>query len=222
MKRATLLAILKKLTGWITDIEYYGLENIPKEGGLIITLNHISYLDSVVLIVNPVRSDLTALVTDKYQKNPIFRYFINSAEGIWIDRTKADFAAFKVAIEVLKQGKVLGVAPEGTRSKTGQLNEGKPGTVLLTMKTNVPILPVGVIGTEDGFSKLKRFQKPKMVANFGKPYHLPPMTRENKETYMQDCTEEIMCQIAALLPESYRGFYANHARVKELLAEQQG
>ena len=76
---------------------------------------------------NPVRSDLTALIAKEYRDNLFFRLIILAADVIWLDRSKADFTAFRQAVDVVKQGGVIGIAPEGTRSRVGQLLEGKPG-----------------------------------------------------------------------------------------------
>lgn len=218
MKRRTLFNIVRFLLHHLTRCEYVGIENLPKEGGVILATNHLSQLDTPVLMLNPGRPDITALVTTKYQSFLFMRWFINTANGIWIDRTKADFTAFRAAIDELRKGKVLGIAPEGTRSRDYQLQQGKPGTILLALKTDAPIVPVAITGTETGFHKIFRFQKPHFTIRVGKPFHLPALSRDNREEAMQELTDEIMCRIAVMLPEEYRGFYRNHPRVKELLS----
>jgi 1-acyl-sn-glycerol-3-phosphate acyltransferase len=222
MKRETLNSIFAFFMDAFTHYEYIGADNIPKEGGVIVVTNHMSRIDIFVLALNPTRPHITALVADNYQKNPLFKVILNAAEIIWLDRTKADFGAFRVALEALKQGHCLGIAVEGTRSQTGQLLEGKPGTVLLATKSEVPIVPVGLAGTETTFSDLLHFRRPKIVARFGPAFRLPPLQRDSRDEDMKQYTDEIMCRIAATLPEKYHGFYANHPRLKELLAEQAG
>lgn len=223
MKRATLARIVRFLFHALTRTVYEGVENLPATGGLIVATNHLSQLDTPLLMINPGRSeDLTALVTDKYQRFGFMRWFVNTAGGIWIDRTKADFSAFRAAIDAIKAGRAVGIAPEGTRSTSGGLQQGKPGTILLALKSEAPIVPVGIHGTEAGFNKIFTLRRPHFTARFGRPFTLPPVSRENREQAMQDLTDEIMCQIAALLPESYRGYYRDFPRVRELLAEQAG
>ena len=112
---------------------------------MIIATNHLSLVDTPVLFDNPRRPDITALVTTKYMKYPFVKWFINSGEGIWIDRDTADFGAFRKAVEALKRGWAVGISPEGTRSHDGQLQEGKPGAVLLALRSNVPIVPVACL-----------------------------------------------------------------------------
>jgi 1-acyl-sn-glycerol-3-phosphate acyltransferase len=219
MKRQTLQKLVDFLLHTLTRVEYSGLENIPREGGVIIATNHLSRLDIPTLYVNPIRRDVTALIADKYAENWFFGWFTRTSEAIYIDRSKADFSAFRDAISALKAGRAIGIAPEGTRSEIGKLLEGKAGTVLLALKSDAPIVPVGIAGTDTAVAQMRSLRRPAIHAVFGKPFHLPPLGRENREEALKQDTDEIMCRIAALLPEKYHGFYAGHARLKELLAE---
>jgi 1-acyl-sn-glycerol-3-phosphate acyltransferase len=219
MKRETLQHIADRLIHITCRITYLGLENIPLEGGVIIATNHNSRMDSLLLFITPNRKDITALVADKYQKYPLFKWILVTAGIIWLDRENADFGALRAAVEVLKQGVALGIAPEGTRSKNAQLQEGKPGTALVALRANVPIVPVGITGSENIFTKIFTFQRPKVTIRFGKPITLAPLLRDQREQQMQQYTDEIMCRIAALMPESYRGYYSNHPRLNELIGE---
>ncbi len=214
---------LRRIIGWLlkhlTDTEVRGGENVPLTGGVLIATNHMSRMDIPVLFQTPKRPDMTALVTTKYLKYPLLRWFIVTAQGIWLDRDTADFGAFRNAVDALNKGMAVGISPEGTRSSNGQLLEGKPGVALLALRAGVPIVPVAISGTEDAVKKMLRFKRPHIIAEFGKPIPAPKMDRENREGQLQQLTDEIMCQIAAMLPEHYRGFYADHPRLKEILAE---
>ena len=144
MKRETLQRLVRFLIRTLTQTEYIHPENIPAEGPVILAINHMSHIDTPVLFVNPTRPDITALVTTKYQENAFVKWFTNVAEGIWIDRDIADFTAIRKASEVLAKGWALGIAPEGTRSKSGQMQEGKPGTIMLALKSGAPVVPVAL------------------------------------------------------------------------------
>lgn len=220
MKPHKLRRIICWLLNRLTDTQFLGTENIPLTGGLLIATNHMSRMDIPVLFLTPNRPDMTALVTTKYLKYPLIRWFIVTAQGIWLDRDTADFGAFRSAVEALKEGKAVGIAPEGTRSITAELLEGKPGTALLALRAGVPILPVAISGTEDSVEKMLHFKKPHIIAQFGKLIPVPQIDRNNREGQLQHLTDEIMCQIAAMLDEKYRGFYANHPRLMEILSEQ--
>jgi 1-acyl-sn-glycerol-3-phosphate acyltransferase len=193
----------------LTRTEFYNAESIPTSGGVIIATNHLNYVDTPVLFVNPIRPDITALVTTKYENNLFMRWFAESAHAIWIDRDIADFSAIRKASKVLAEGWVLGIAPEGTRSKSGKLQEGKPGTIMLALKTKVPIVPVGVSGTEHFFKKLLTFKRPKITVRFGQPFTIPDLKPGDRSAELKYWTDELMRRIAVLLPEQYRGVYAD-------------
>lgn len=221
MKRETLQKIFDVLLHGLARLEFCGADNIPSQGGVLITTNHMSRIDTLLLFLTPTRKDITALVADKYKKYPVFNWILDTGGIIWLDRDKADFGAFRVAAEWLKAGVALGIAPEGTRSMTGQLLEGKPGTVLLAMKANVPIVPVAIAGTESFLHDLTRLRRPKVTLTFGRAYTMPPMDRDHRDEWMQKMTDEIMCRIAVLLPPRYWGFYKDHPLLMEMLAHKE-
>jgi 1-acyl-sn-glycerol-3-phosphate acyltransferase len=218
MKRETLQRLVRWFIKTLTCTEFIGMENIPPTGGVILATNHMSRIDIPLLFTIPARPDITALVTDKYQNYPFFKWFTITAGGIWIDRTKADFAAFRMAAEVIAAGRALGIAPEGTRSE-GLLLEGKSGTALLALKTGVPVLPVGIAGTETCNTEWKHLRKPHLVVQIGLPLTFAPLERDTRDAQLLQYTTEIMCQIAALLPEKYHGFYRGHPRLQQILAQ---
>ncbi len=222
MKRPTLHSIIRFLMRVLTDTEYRNLEYLPSSGPVIIATNHLSRMDIPLLFVTPTRNDVTALVTTKYKSYPLIRWFSDTAEAIWLDRDTADFGAFRSAAAELKKGRAMGISPEGTRSNTGGLLPGKPGTVLLALRTGAPIVPVGLTGTENASAILLRLGRPKMTATFGPPFEIPPIGKDTREEDLQRATDEVMCRIAACLPPAYRGVYADHPRLQEILAEQGG
>jgi 1-acyl-sn-glycerol-3-phosphate acyltransferase len=208
MKRTTLQHIVRFLIRNLTKTEFIDIENLPPEGGVIVAINHMSHIDTPVLFANPRRLDLTALVTTKYQAKPFIKWFTETAEGIWINRDIADFTAIRKAASALEKGLALGIAPEGTRSKDARLQEGKPGTVMLALKSGVPIVPVGITGTEDALKVLLRLRRPRITVRFGEAFTLPEFHPHHRSEELQKWTEILMQRIAALLPESYRGVYA--------------
>jgi 1-acyl-sn-glycerol-3-phosphate acyltransferase len=219
MKPHKLRRIICWLLKLLTLTEFNGIENIPLTGGVLIAINHMSRMDIPVFFLTPNRPDMTALVTTKYLKYPLIRWFIVTAKGIWLDRDTADFSAFRAAVEALNKGMAIGIAPEGTRSETATLQEGKPGTALLALRAGVPILPAAIIGTEDSVKKILHFQKPHIIVSFAPLIPAPKLDRDNRAEQLQTLTDEIMCQIAVMMPEKYHGFYADHPRLKELLEQ---
>lgn len=220
MKRETLRKIMAGLLTTLAQVKFSGLEHLPPDGGLIVATNHMSRVDTLLLFINPARTDITALVADKYKKYPVFNWILDVGGVIWLDRDKADFGAFRVAVEWIKKGVAMGIAPEGTRSSIGQLQEGKPGVVLLAQRTGVPVVPVGIAGTETFFRDLLRLRRPKVHLNFGPALTLPLLDRNNRDESLKQLTDEVMARIAVLLPPKYWGAYKDHPRLKELLENQ--
>ncbi len=217
MKRETLQKLVGFLFRVFTRTEYSGYEHIPPTGGVIIATNHCSRVDTLLLWGTPGRPDITALVADKYKKYFLFNWILNTAGIIWLDRSQADFGAFRVAAEAIKNGACLGIAPEGTRSRNGQLLPGKPGTALLALRTNAPIVPVGIEGTDKAVRGIFTLQRPRLYLRYGEAFRLPPLDRDRRNEQLQQYTDEIMCRIAALLPERQRGVYRDHPMLKQFL-----
>jgi len=119
----------------------------------------------------------------------------------------------------MQENNILVIAPEGTRSRTGSLIEAKPGASYLATKLNRPIVPVGITGTEDQalLSNLKKLRRSHIIVTAGPVFTLPALPRKNRDEALKQYTDDIMCHIAALLPEKYRGVYANHPKLKALL-----
>lgn len=205
----------------LSRLQVRGLENLPEEGACIIAANHLGILDGPLIFSLIKRKDATALAAKKHQSNPFYYWLVNQAGGIWIDRTTADFHALKEARNLLKNGGMLGITPEGTRSPTGQLIQPKAGVSFLAATSDAPIVPIGITGTESAVPKLKRLRRPSITVRFGEPFNLPPLERKEKDASLKRNTDEIMCQIAALLPQKYWGVYADHPRLHELLAQRE-
>ncbi len=218
MIRSFLRSFARFLFAILTRLEWEGLENVPSSGSAILAANHLSRVDSPLIFALIERKDVTGLVADKYQNNVFLRPLIDAAGGIWINREQADFQALRAALEFLQKGGLLGIAPEGTRSHTGAMRQAKTGVAYLADKANVPIVPVAIWGTERTFKELGHFRRARIRVRFGKPFRLPPLDRNNRSGSMQRNTDELVCRIAALLPPEYRGVYADHPRLKELLA----
>lgn len=221
MKLETLQGIVRFLVRHLTHTEVLGKEHVPQQGGLLVVTNHNSRLDTPLLFTMVGRDDLTALVADKYKKYLVFRWILDIAHVVWLDRDRADFAALRAGIDYLRQGGALGIAPEGTRSPNGALQEGKSGMVLLADRAGVPILPVGIAGTDTGMHQLMRLRRPHITLNIGPTFTLPPLDRNDREGWLARSTDEIMTRLAAQLPPQYRGMYAGHPRLAELLAQKQ-
>ncbi|MFZ3070573.1 MAG: lysophospholipid acyltransferase family protein [Anaerolineaceae bacterium] len=220
MQRETIMNVIKFLLEKLSDLRVDGDERLPDSGGYIVATNHISRLDTPFLMLSTARKDVIGMIAKEYQRIPFFRWVLSSMEVIWVSREEYDFAAFRSAVDYLKHGWVVGMAPEGTRSKDGTLITGKPGVALLAKKAGVQIVPAAITGSADMAKRLSHFKKMNVHVRFGKAFSLPVSKEGEGRDYLVQATDEIMCQIGALLPEARRGVYANHPRLKVLLAHQ--
>ena len=212
--------IIRLILRLVARIEVSGYENINAvEGGALGVSNHLGRLDVALIYYYVERKDVLVLVAEKYKKYAQVRWFVKALGAVFVDRYNADMNTMRIALKHLKEGKILALAPEGTRSPTGALIEAKSGASYLAARTGVWVVPVGIHGSEDKavVQALRHFKRAHIYANVGKPFKFPPLRGENREEVLQAYTEEMMCQIAALLPENYRGFYADHPRLKEIL-----
>jgi len=211
--------ILRRFVNLIADVKITGLENIPTKGAFVITTNHLGLLDAALLYYILDRTDVFVPVAEKWEKNPLFRWVAKYANFVFIDRYNPDIKALRKIIGLMEQGNILVIAPEGTRSLNVALAEGKLGAGYLAAKLNHPILPAGIAGTEDKVvgDNLRHFRRSKIRISAGKLFSLPPLPKKDRDAALKQFTDEIMCHIAAELPEKYRGVYAEHPRLKELL-----
>jgi len=218
MKYKTLRAIVRFILNIIADVEVVGMEKLPK-GNVLIAANHLGRLDTAVLLYVLDREDIIMAVAEKYKDHPLFGAIGRTANAIWLNRFEADFSALREILARMQKGGLMVIAPEGTRSKTASMQEGKMGVAFLASKSGYPVLPVALTGTEDGgvISNLKRFRRSKIKAVAGELFTIEIPKGKGREQAMREATDEIMCRIAAELPEKYRGFYADHPRLKELL-----
>lgn len=205
----------------IARFEIRGYNNVPKSGAFVLAVNHIGIIDIAMFHYVFDRYDMFIPVGEKWEKTGWIRWLARHLNFLFVDRFNPDLKALRKMIALMDAGNSLVIAPEGTRSKTGALLEGKPGVAYLAARSGFPVVPVAITGTEDKviFGNIKRLRKSSVTLTAGKPFNLPPIPRENREEALQSYTDEIMCQIAALLPERYRGFYSEHPRLKELLAD---
>jgi 1-acyl-sn-glycerol-3-phosphate acyltransferase len=204
-----------------THTQAVGVEYIPDTGAVLVTTNHLGIADIPLIAAFINRNDATLLAAKKHRSIAPIRWIVDSIDGIWVDREDVDLRALRAARDFLKDGHMLGVAPEGTRSQTNALIEGQPGAAYLASVGNAPILPVAVTGPEFAAEKLKSFRRPYLNIRFGKLYTLPPLDRKDREASLKRNTDEVMCRIAALLPPEYRGVYSDHPRLKALLEEEE-
>ena len=210
--------IIRLVVGLIARVTVVGFENLPA-GGFVIAANHIGRLDAALAYYVLDRPDIIMVVAEKYQKYAVFRWLVKLTNGMFVDRYNSDIHAIRETLRRLQQGQVFTITPEGTRSKSGNLIEAKPGAIYLAWKAGVPVVPVALTGTEDAVvvERLKHFKRLDVRISAGRPFVLPPVKGKDRDSAMQEYTDEVMCRIAALLPAGRRGVYSQKERLQELL-----
>lgn len=212
--------LIRSLLHLIARVDVRGYENLPAGKNYVLATNHIGILDAMMPFLALNRWDIYIPVAEKWEDNWFLRWLGKYFNFVFIDRYNPDIKAMRKIIHLMEEGNALGISPEGTRSRVGSLIEAKPGVTYLAAKLNRPIVPVAITGTEDKviLGNLKRLRKSHITVTAGPYFTLPPVPRENRDEMLKQYTDEIMCRIAALLPERYRGFYKDFPRVAELLS----
>ena len=191
---------------WIKEIN--GLQNIPKKGAFIIAANHSSYMDHFglgYLIIPHLNKKLHFLAKKEHFDNIFQKMWHTYAGAIPLDRKSGDKKALKFAIKALKDGKVIGIYPEGTRSLTGKLQRARTGVARLALLSGALVLPVGLIGTFEILPKGKYIPKFKRAAiNIGTQMDFQKYNNKKiNKRMLREVTNRIMKQIAKLSNQKY-------------------
>jgi 1-acyl-sn-glycerol-3-phosphate acyltransferase len=200
---------LKGLTDVICRVDDTQLARLPQHGPLIVVANHINFLDAPVLFSRVYPRRVTGFVKAETWQNPALAFLFDAWKAIPLERGEADVGAFREGLAALKDGVILAVAPEGTRSGHGRLQPGRPGVVLLALRSGAPILPLVYYGPERFHDNFRRLRRTDFRIVVGQPFYLDAGGVKVTQAVRHAMVDEMMYQIAALLPPDYRGVYAN-------------
>jgi 1-acyl-sn-glycerol-3-phosphate acyltransferase len=189
-------------------VEVVGAENVPRRGSVIIVSNHLNNADPG-LVGAFLRRRVVFMAKEEMFHWPIWGFYVRLIGVFPVRRFEADLKALRRAVQVVRRGHALVMFPEGTRSKTGSMSRGHPGTAMVALRSGAPILPVAVTGTEvvriPGVF-LRPFRRTRVRLVVGEPFFLPAIARPRGEDFDR-CTDIIMSRVAALMPPQYRGYY---------------
>jgi 1-acyl-sn-glycerol-3-phosphate acyltransferase len=205
---------IRRLAKWLvhgvvriaTRISIQGLENIPKQGPLLMVSNHLGDADGLIgIAISPRQVELIAKA--ELYDLPIIGRLMDAYGVIWIHRGQPDRHALRVALNGLRSGRVIGIAPEGRESLTGRLEKGTGGAAYLALKSGAPILPVTFTGTENRIilSNFRKLKRSNITITIGKVFLLDqyPIMKES----IPKATDQIMRTLASQLPVEYQGVY---------------
>jgi 1-acyl-sn-glycerol-3-phosphate acyltransferase len=212
--RPFLKTIFRGIFHGLARIRIVGKENVPYGKSYVAAMNHVSIYDPpFVAAFWPERRLEIIGAIDVFGK-PGQGQLLRLYGVIPVHRGNSDRSLFTRLISILKSGYPVLIAPEGARSHEPGMRPAKPGIAYLVEKTDVPVLPVAIIGTtEDFWQRARRGQKPPLEMRIGKPITLPPISNQGKEkqSHRQKNADLVMYYLAGLLPEEYRGVYAGSA-----------
>lgn len=191
-----------------------GMEKIPAKGPLIIITNHTGQVEVPVFATMLQPRKITGWGKAEAFENLFLNWVFGAWDIIPVHRGEADMTALKSAFRMLEEGRIFGVAPEGTRNKTGILRRGLPGAAILALKSGAPVIPVVHWGGEVYLKNLKRFKRTDFHVRIGEPFYV---RAEGKVTgdMRQEIVDEMMYKIAAIMPEEYRGEYSDMSKSSE-------
>lgn len=216
-------AVLKPLLKALYRIRVEGLENVPKKGPAILAANHLSFLDSFFIPLVVKRRKVTYLAKADYFKTWKTSWFFKSAGQISCERGGGDKSqqSLEIALDVLKEGKLLGIYPEGTRSPDGYLYRGRTGVARLALAAGVPVIPVGLVGTEKVMPKEAKIPRlwgrTKVKVRFGEPIDISRYAGKEKDRFvLRSLTDEIVFEIMQLSGQQYKDEYASKRATEPL------
>lgn len=195
MMEAIVKLVLKVYFGIFYRVEFVSIDNVPKEGAYVLCHNHLGQMD-MFFIAYRLKRLVHFMAKIELFKNPIVGTFLRSVGAYPVKRGTGDISAIKNSLRLLANGRIIGILPEGTRTRGKEMKDikAKPGAVLIAIKAGVPIIPVAIEGNYKLFSKVRIV--------YGKPYDLG-LDKNKKYTgdELADITADIMKKIYSLLEE---------------------
>jgi 1-acyl-sn-glycerol-3-phosphate acyltransferase len=209
LTRSIVCWFIRGFTDLACRIDHAELAKLPSNGPYILASNHIGSLEVPLLYAHLQPRRMFGLAKIETWDNKFMGWLFNIFEAIPIRRGEADLDAIRKSIEVLKEGNFLVVAPEGTRSRHGRLIRAQPGVVVLAVRSGAPILPMVHWGSEEFGEKVKKFRRTDFRVQVGRPFTIDTRGEKMSGELRQKIVDEIMFQLAVLMPPEYRGEYSN-------------
>lgn len=202
-------------TDIVCEVERAPLSQVPLNGPLIVVANHIGSLEVPLLHSHLQARRIIAVAKIETWDDPFMGWLFDLWKAIPVRRGEVNLEAIRSALTVLAEGNILVVAPEGTRSHDGRLLRARPGVVPIAMRSGAPILPVAHWGAEEFGANLKQLKRTVFHVRVGRVFHIDDHGNKMTRGVRQAMVDEIMYQIAALMPPQYRGEYAATDRATE-------
>lgn len=191
------------------------MDKVPAQGPLIVISNHTGQIEVPVLATLLQPRKITGWGKAEAFENPFLRWVFGAWDILPVRRGEADMRALKAALRAIEKGMIFGIAPEGTRNYTGKLKRALPGAVTLALHSGAPIIPIAHWGGENYLSNLKRFKRTDFHVRVGEPFKINVEGVKVNGEVRQQIVDEMMVELAKLLPEEYRGEYSDMSKAKQ-------
>jgi len=200
---------IKGITTLVCRVDAAQLERVPARGPLIIVTNHVNFLEAPVIYTRLEPRAMTGFAKIETWDSAFLGWLFDVWGMIPVRRGEADMSAIRRGVAALEDGQILAIAPEGTRSGHGCLQRGHPGVVMMALLSGAPLLPVLHYGGEQYRQNLPHLRRTDFHVIVGQPFELDKRGEKVTRVVRQKMIDEIMYQMAALLPSPYRGEYAD-------------
>lgn len=195
----------------ILKVEVRGLEHVPPEGALLVAINHTSFLDPLLVGAYFPREVIMMSKIENF-RHPLYGWLVRLYGAFPVRRGEADLQAVREALRLLRLGKAVLMAPEGTRSPDGRLQPGRPGTALLALRSAAPVLPTAIWSPRLLWYNLARLRRTPVTLAIGRPVRLE-RGEALQRARVEELSERLMVELARLLPAELRGPYAQREEV---------
>jgi 1-acyl-sn-glycerol-3-phosphate acyltransferase len=207
-----LASIIMRVLLWLfSRWSVEGAENVPATGGVVLASNHLNISDPPLMGVS-VRRRIVFMAKEETFHTPGLKWVVQAYGAFPVRRGEVDRRSIKQGLAILRSGGVVGMFPEGHRSPNASLQEGRLGVALFAFHAGVPVVPIAITGTE-GFTS-KQTLRDRLAGHrrlihvkIGKPIVLATSPTSPSRKELEEGTQAVMCAIADLLPDSYRGVY---------------
>lgn len=208
------LVVRPILLGWF-HVRVTGLENIPRRGPVILASNHLAFVDSL-FIPGVVKRKMIYLVGSTYYEKTspggrLLGWFLKQIGQLPIDRSggSASKASLETGLRVLSENGLIGIYPEGSRSRDGKMHRGRTGVARLVLASGVAVVPVAITGTDKIFVPGRRLpQRATITIDVGRPLHFETVSGDYDAKRLRAVTDEIMHTIAGMSHQEYVDAYA--------------
>ncbi len=215
LRKRLIISFFRFLISTLCRFDATPLRKVPLRGPLILIINHINLVEVPVLYTRLQPRPITGFVAAYRWKSAFFRWLLNAVDAIPLHRGKVDMSAMREALDRLNRGAILAVAPEGTRSEHGRLQQAHAGSILLALHSGAPIQPVVCYGNERFTTNLRHLRRTELHLAVGEPFYLNAGTSRVSQDVRQKMLDETMYKLAAILPPKYRGVYTDLERASE-------